>query len=90
MARSIKSGSSNESNISKSKVKNNLGVYIFIDESGNVTQIKKEKRTRDVFNITDEVTLLDEYYVIGVSDTDPMGIGDDLMAWAVYGRANIL
>jgi hypothetical protein len=65
-------------------------VYNFIDEFGNVTQIKREEKTRikyypDVVSLQE---MLYEPFVIGVSDDIPMGCGDVLstseMVYAIY------
>jgi len=72
----------------------NLGVYSFIDEHGNVTQIKKITKYRLKYCI-DPTLPQDElinYCVIGVNDPDfgdcsdgtALGIGDTLMAYAIY------
>lgn len=71
----------------KAKLNKKLGVYTFIDEDGNVTQIKKEKKSITKFypNEPSEVDkIIGEYAVIGVSDTVAMGIGDNIMAYAEY------
>ena len=74
----------------------NLGVYNFVDDSGNLTEIKKKLRPRDKYNadqrfITED--LVGEVYVIGVSgplggspftNGDIMGCGDDTAAYAIY------
>jgi hypothetical protein len=73
--------------IKKSKLNKNLGVYTFIDEDGNVTQIKKEKKSRQKYypNEPSAVeTVIGEIYVIGVTDDIAMGIGDNVMAYAQY------
>lgn len=84
--------------ISKSKLNKNLGVYTFIDEDGNVTQIKKEKKSIKKYypNEPSKVeTVIGDIVVIGISyDDDPpgtpgtagtaMGIGDNVMAYAQY------
>lgn len=72
---------------SKAKLNKNLGVYTFIDEDGNVRQIKKEKKsiTKYYPNAPSKVeTIVGDYAVIGVSDTVAMGVGDDTMAYAEY------
>lgn len=68
----------------------NYNVYNFIDEFGNVTQIKKEGKTRLKY-YPDALTLqeqLMEPWVIGVSEDVPMGCGDvesnTEMAYAIY------
>ena len=71
----------------KAKLNKKLGVYTFIDEDGNVTQIKKDKKTTTKFypnepSKTDKI--VGDYAVIGVSDTIAMGVGDSVMAYAEY------
>ena len=64
-----------------------LGVYTLIDESGNVTQIKKERKSRKKYypNAATKVeTVIGEVFLIGVSDTTPMGIGDNIETYARY------
>jgi len=53
----------------------NLGVYTFIDENGNVTQIKKEVRRKVL--LYPEVEMSMDWVVIGVSDDTVMGISDN-------------
>jgi len=67
----------------------NLGIYNFIDESGNLTEIKKKKRKNSpVPTEANLEELVAEPTVIGVSDTIPMGCGDlnsgTEMAFAIY------
>jgi hypothetical protein len=68
-------------------------IHVFVDEFGNVTQIKKEKKKRRKYYIDPNfpaVTINE--CVIGVEDefSGPcsygigMGIGDDLFAYAIY------
>lgn len=47
----------------------NLGVYVFIDEDGNVTQIKKSKKTIEKY-YPNEPTKVDQ-----VDPTEPVVIG---------------
>ena len=63
------------------------GVYNFVDESGNLTEIKKKLLERDKYyadalSKTDQI--IGEVYVIGVNSVDPMGCGDDTAAYAIY------
>ena len=71
----------------KAVLNKNLGVYTFIDEDGNVTQIKKEKKNKKKY-YPNEPTKVDEVigeiYVIGVSESIPMGVGDNVEAYAKY------
>lgn len=72
----------------------NSSVYIFVDEFGNVTQIKKEdKKTRSKYYI--DLALKNDFIepcVIGVSDEKNgecslgigLGIGDNTFAFAKY------
>lgn len=72
---------------SKVKLNKELGVYIFIDEDGNVKQIQKEKKDRKKYypNIPTKVDdIIGDVYVIGVSDTVAMGAGDNTMIYAKY------
>ena len=73
--------------ITKSKLNKNLGVYTFIDEDGNVVEIKKEKKSIKKY-YPNEPTKVDnvigDVYVIGISDTIAMGVGDATMAYAKY------
>jgi len=71
----------------KSPIIPKLGVYTFIDEDGNVTQIKKEKKEITMYypNTPSKIeTVIGDVFVIGVSDTIAMGIGDNTMAYAKY------
>jgi len=71
----------------KAKLDKKLGVYTFVDEDGNVTQIKKVKKsiTKYYPNEPSNVDkIVGDYAVIGISDTIAMGIGDDVMAYAEY------
>ena len=61
-----------------------LGIYNFIDEYGNLTQIKKKKLTRDVYKQAPLEAIESDIYVIGVNSVDPMGCGDDTPAYAIY------
>lgn len=55
----------------------NYGVYNFLDDSGNVTQIKKSVTKERLLFYPDAVNVQKiEPTVIGVSDTNPMGTGD--------------
>lgn len=85
MSKTIKGGNINQQ-ISKPAVNKNTGVFTYVDEFGNVRQIRKEKRATKKF--TQEPSNIDKIIgvptVIGVSDTIPMGIGDYLMAYALY------
>jgi len=67
----------------------NLGIYNFIDESGNLTQIKKKLKKRAPVPIEANLeALISEPTVIGVHETIPMGCGDlnsgTEMAYAIY------
>jgi len=71
----------------KIKLTPELGVYTFIDKDGNVKQIEKEKKTNTKYypNTPSKVEIIvEEYAVIGISDTVAMGIGDQTMAYAEY------
>ena len=64
-------------------------VYNFVDQYGNVTQIKKNIKERLKFYpelVRDNIEY--EYTVIGVSDITPMGCGDigssSEMTYAIY------
>ena len=63
------------------------GVYIFIDDQGNVRQVTKEKKTLDKF-YHDKPTAVDniigDVWVIGVSDDIAMGVGDETASYAKY------
>ena len=79
---------------------NQSDVHIFIDDNGNVTQIKKSSKDRLKFYIDPEITFitLPEFCVIGVSDEVngacsfgiALGVGDEgglnniNMAFATY------
>lgn len=60
----------------------NLGVYIFVDENGNVIQIKKEDRKKIIIYPEKEMEM--DWTVIGVSDDTAMGVSDTMMAFANY------
>lgn len=72
----------------------NIDVHIFVDEDGNVTQIKKYSKPRLKYYIDPNYpdSPEEEYCVIGVSDPedgdcsygDALGVGDKLMAYAIY------
>jgi hypothetical protein len=76
----------------------NIDVHIFIDENGNVTQIKKYSKPRLKYYIDPNFpdAPIQEYCVIGVSDPidgdcsegTAMGVGDNefggLMVYAIY------
>ena len=80
----------------KSKLNPNLGVYTFIDEDGNVKQIKKEKKNITMYypNAPSKIdSILPDFCVIGIyggnsectsSEGIAMGIGDNLAAYANY------
>lgn len=69
-------------------------VYIFTDESGNVTQIKKQDKQRYKYYIDPELPnkLLEQACYIGVSSTEAgdcsygiaLGFGDNLILLAKY------
>lgn len=87
MTRSNLSKPNEIKNVAKILFDKNLGVYTYIDENGNVTQIKKEKKDRKKYYPNAETNvegILGDVYVIGVSDTVAMGVGDDTMAYARY------
>jgi hypothetical protein len=66
-------------------------VHIFVDNSGNVNQIKKISKERLKYYIDEELPEK-VYCVIGVDDPDSgpcsygtaLGIGDNMMAFAIY------
>jgi len=71
------------------------GVYVFLDEYGNVTQIKKVDKSRLKYYIDPEIpeTAHPYFCVIGVSDEESgpcsygefaLGIGDTMMTYAIY------
>lgn len=71
------------------------GTHIFLDEYGNVTQIKKVDKSRLKYYIDPEVpdTIAPYFCVIGVSDEESgpcsygefaLGIGDTMMAYVNY------
>lgn len=62
-------GSSGNSTSKKPVFDKNLGVWIFIDEDGNVTQIKKSKKTLEKY-YPNEATKIDE-----VDPGEPVVIG---------------
>lgn len=76
----------------------NIDVHIFVDENGNVTQIKKFSKPRLKYYIDPNFpdAPIQEYCVIGVSDPEDgdcsegtaMGVGDNefggLMVYAIY------
>lgn len=78
----------------------NIDVHIFIDENGNVTQIKKYSKPRLKYYIDPNFpdSPIQEHCVIGVGDPedgdcsegDAMGIGENIfgpvMAYAVYDK----
>lgn len=69
-------------------------VYTFLDEKGNVTQIKKKVKKRNKFYIDPEVYFYDPntYCYIGVSDSENgdctfgvgLGVGDNDISPATY------
>lgn len=77
-----------------SKLNKNLGVYTFVDEDGNVTQIKKVKKSITKFypNEPSKVeSIVGDYAVIGVASIDSgdasdiaMGVGDANNGVLVY------
>ena len=70
------------------------GVHIFIDEYGNVTQIRKSFKERLKYYIDPDLPVIQttQYCVIGVNieENGPctfgyaLGIGDSMMAYANY------
>ena len=65
----------------KAKLDKNLGVYIFIDEDGNVTQIKKKKKsiTKYYPNEPSNVeNIVGDYLIIGIDGGIPQPGGGPL------------
>ena len=66
-------------------------IHIFVDNNGNVNQIEKESKERLKYYIEEEIPEK-VYCVIGVDDEESgtcsegtaLGIGDNLMAFAIY------
>lgn len=68
-------------------------IRVFIDNSGNVTQIEKQDKSRFKYYIDPTYTdMVLNYCAIGISDEEfgecsygiALGIGDNLMAFAKY------
>ena len=73
--------------ISKAPLKKRYGIYTFIDEDGNITEIKKDLEERETYEKATDVkekVLSDGVWVIGVQDTVAMGAGDLTACYAVY------
>ncbi len=100
MARSNLNKNTTTSNLKKATLNKKLGIYIFVDDDGNVTQIKKDKKIRTKYD-PNEATKVDTtigvVYVIGIDGEGPigedgstigattaMGIGDTTEAYAKY------
>ena len=60
----------------------NFGVYTFIDENGNVTQIKKQDKIKLLRS--PEILNQMEWIVIGVDDSTAMGTTDEEVTFAKY------
>ena len=95
MARSNFPGKTNNTTpkLKKSAYNPNLGVYLTVDEYGNIKQVKKEKRrTLQKYYPNEASTSIGDVFVIGVSDPISgsegieysMGIGNNTEAYAVY------
>ena len=73
--------------IEKAPLKKQYGIYTFIDEDGNIVEIKKEKDERKPYEKAvdvKETVLSDGIWVIGVQDTVAMGAGDLTACYAIY------